>query len=543
MRRLVCFLFAVLSLSAAYARQEAALFGGDFPPEEFAQRRSHLYEAIGPNAIALLQGAPSPAGYVRFRQTNEFYYLCGVETPHAYLLLDGSERRAALYLPHRNEARERSEGKWLSAEDGELVRRLSGVEAVYGLELLAEHLARYVLRGVRVLYTPLQPAEGLATSRDIALRAQADRASDPWDGLPSREGRFLALLRERFPQLEIRDLSPLLDELRLIKSPRELELIRKATRLAMEAIAEAMRSTRPGQYEYELEAVARFVFCRHGAQGDAYYALVASGANAWYPHYHAGTRRMRAGELVLMDYAPDVGYYMSDVTRIWPFSGRFSPEQRDERFVADYRASAENPNSALGHGVGMATHDVGLYRGPLRPGMVFTIEPALRVPEDSLYIRLEDVIISPNGGTPPARARHPEAVDRTGGQTSPMELTGKVVLITGGAVRIGRGLVEGQDVLALSYDARRVQEAPALVERLCAHWGRIDVLVLNAARFYRTPWDALSEAQWDELLEINLKGPFFLAQAAARQMRLQEPDPNGIPQQGGGAKKSRTNWP
>nr|BCX00999.1 MAG: pteridine reductase [Bacteroidota bacterium] len=140
-----------------------------------------------------------------------------------------------------------------------------------------------------------------------------------------------------------------------------------------------------------------------------------------------------------------------------------------------------------------------------------------------------------------------------------MELTGKVVLITGGAVRIGRGLVEdlvrlgcrvaftyhrsrveaeelarrlgaetGQDVLALSYDARRVQEAPALVERLCAHWGRIDVLVLNAARFYRTPWDALSEAQWDELLEINLKGPFFLAQAAARQMRLQEPDPNGI---------------
>ncbi len=444
MRRLVCFLFAVLSLSAAYARQEAALFGGDFPPEEFAQRRSHLYEAIGPNAIALLQGAPSPAGYVRFRQTNEFYYLCGVETPHAYLLLDGSERRAALYLPHRNEARERSEGKWLSAEDGELVRRLSGVEAVYGLELLAEHLARYVLRGVRVLYTPLQPAEGLATSRDIALRAQADRASDPWDGLPSREGRFLALLRERFPQLEIRDLSPLLDELRLIKSPRELELIRKATRLAMEAIAEAMRSTRPGQYEYELEAVARFVFCRHGAQGDAYYALVASGANAWYPHYHAGTRRMRAGELVLMDYAPDVGYYMSDVTRIWPVSGRFSPEQRElyafylgcyrailrairpgktaqeikreaasemerllqesrfsraphrraaERFVADYRASAENPNSALGHGVGMATHDVGLYRGPLRPGMVFTIEPALRVPEDSLYIRLEDVII------------------------------------------------------------------------------------------------------------------------------------------------------
>src|ERR1044071_2891957 len=75
-------------------------FRSDFPPEEFAARRAKVYESIGDGAIAVVQGAPSPAGYTRFRQSNEFYYLCGIEVPHAYLLLDGGSKRALLYLPH-----------------------------------------------------------------------------------------------------------------------------------------------------------------------------------------------------------------------------------------------------------------------------------------------------------------------------------------------------------------------------------------------------------------------------------------------------------
>ncbi|MEK6756250.1 MAG: aminopeptidase P N-terminal domain-containing protein, partial [Bacteroidota bacterium] len=90
----------------ALSQEGFSLFTKDFPPEEFAQRRVKVYDAIGIGAIALVQGAPSPSGYVRFRQSNEFYYLCGVETPHAYLLVDGSQRRSTLYLPHRNEGRE-----------------------------------------------------------------------------------------------------------------------------------------------------------------------------------------------------------------------------------------------------------------------------------------------------------------------------------------------------------------------------------------------------------------------------------------------------
>jgi len=103
------------------AQEGVPLFTTDFPPQEFARRRAALYDAIGDKALALIQGAPSPSGYVRFRQSNEFYYLCGVETPHAYLLLDGARRRTTLYLPHRNAGRERVEGKGLTADDADLV--------------------------------------------------------------------------------------------------------------------------------------------------------------------------------------------------------------------------------------------------------------------------------------------------------------------------------------------------------------------------------------------------------------------------------------
>ena len=325
-----------------------------------------------------------------------------------------------------------------------LVKKLPGLDTVQPAELLLEELARRGRSGASLaLYTPLSPAEGASMSRDLALREVADLGNDAWDGRASREGRFVALLRERFPWVEVRNLTPALDAARLVKSPREIALVKRATRLACAAIREAMRSTVPGLYEHELDGLARFFFYRNGAQGEAYYSLIASGENAVYPHYNAGKRRMKDGEMLLMDFAPDVGYYMSDITRMWPVNGRFSPAQRElygfylgayrailkairpgadagrimkdaladmdallaatkfskavyeagaRDFVTKYREAAET-RPRLGHWVGMATHDVGNDAGPLRAGMVFTIEPALRVPEEKLYVRLEDLVI------------------------------------------------------------------------------------------------------------------------------------------------------
>jgi len=426
--------------------QDMPFFTTDFPPAEFADRRAKIYDAIGENGLAIIQGAPSPAGYVRFRQTNEFYYLCGIEVPHAYLMLDGRQRKAFLYLPHRNPFRERGEGKMLSAEDGDMIRQLSGIDFVYPGETLNEHLAIFARNGQEMkIFTPFSPPEGLATSRDSVARMNADIFADTWDGSLAREGHFISLIKTRFPQFEIKDLTPALDRLRLIKSPREIALIKKATRLSGLALMEAMRSTVPGIRESELDAVAKYIYYRNGAQGDAYYSLIASGTNAWFPHYNAGKRTMLDGEFLLMDYAPDVGYYMSDVTRMFPVNGKFSPWQRElygfylvcykailknikpgltpqqikqaaivemntalagtrfskpayekaaRDFVENYTTSAKNPKTSLGHWIGMATHDDGPYDGaPLREGMVFSIEPALRVEEEKIYIRLEDVII------------------------------------------------------------------------------------------------------------------------------------------------------
>jgi Xaa-Pro aminopeptidase len=299
------------------------------------------------------------------------------------------------------------------------------------------------------MYTPLAPAELGSMSRDLALRFTADAAADPFDGRASREGRFVALVKERFPFVEVRDLTPTLDSLRLIKSERELAMLRKATHLAGLSILEGMRSVKPGQYERELDGVGKFVFWRNGAQGDAYFSLIGSGPNAYWPHYNAGKRKMLDGDFLLMDYAPDYGYYESDVTRMFPVNGKFSTWQRElygfylacyreilkaiapgktsgevikeagagmdrvlatskfskashrkaaEDFVEKYKKSGESEYPYLGHWVGMATHDDGPHVGPLKPGMVFTIEPALTVPDEKIYVRLEDVIFITDKG-------------------------------------------------------------------------------------------------------------------------------------------------
>src|SRR5207248_405992 len=151
------------------------------------------------------------------RQYNEFYYLCGIETPHAYLILDGRDRKVTLVLPPRDSRLERAEGKVLSAEDAEAVKRLTGVDAVLSTPGMSGVFPTRMMRGSEaILYTPFAPGEGNAECRDELEAANAAIANDPWDGRPSRERHFVGLLRTRSPRVEIRDLTPILDELRAV---------------------------------------------------------------------------------------------------------------------------------------------------------------------------------------------------------------------------------------------------------------------------------------------------------------------------------------
>ena len=403
----------------------------DFTVDEYQARRERINRAIGGDAVALLQGAPKERGHALFRQDNDFYYLCGVEAPHAYLLLDGRSERTTLYLPHQSAERAEQEGVLPSAENAEQVQARTGVDRVQGIEFLAQGV-----EGARILYTPLRQGEGPGMSWDTLRRAQQEAVADPWDGQLDRTRHFVATLRARCPLAEIRDLSPILDELRLIKSEAELALMREAGRLTAMGVIQAMRATRPGIYEYQLDAVMRYCYLDNGARDAAYRAIIAGGANAWYGHYKANDAALQDGDLVLVDCAPDYHYYTSDIGRMWPVNGRYTPLQRElygfivayhkvllrlirpgvtgaqiqQEAAAEMEAVVEATSFSkpiyedaarralafpyhMSHPVGMAVHDVGHYRGkPLQPGVVLALDPQMWIPEERRYIRVEDTV-------------------------------------------------------------------------------------------------------------------------------------------------------
>ena len=414
------------------------VFNDVFPPEEYAVRRAKVFDRIG-NDVAILQGTTERPGEQPLRQSNQFFYLTGVVEPRAILLLDGQTKRATLYLNPRNERRETMMyGPGLYP--GNEAEKATGIDAVLPRDEFKIAVAK-LAEATRTIYTPYRPEVlGSASASDPAALAKAT-AEDPWDGRISREQAFLAKLKEASPKSEIANLDPILDKLRGTKSPREIAIIREATRITGLAILEAMKHSKPGLKEYELQADAEYIFKKYGSYGAAYFALIATGTNTWYSHYHKNTATLQAGELLQFDYAPDYKNYTSDVTRVFPVNGKFTPRQREYygiylalykalmtsirvhaaprdivktavvkmdqilagypftddaikaaaiAFVDKYRNSKGN---SLGHTVGMEVHDVRNPTETLEPGQLFTIEPAMTIPDEHVGIRLEDVIL------------------------------------------------------------------------------------------------------------------------------------------------------
>jgi Xaa-Pro aminopeptidase len=436
-------LVSIVVVLAAASPGRAQHYQSDFPPEKFKARWAKLFDRIG-MGTAVVQGMPLTEGYTFPRQYNTFYYLCGIETPGAYLRFDGESRRVTLYLPPRNERLERAEGKVLSAEDAELVKRLTGVDDVQPLDAMRIDGWPIVAGPERpgaprgIIYAEFSPAEAAGQSRGELAAADTARAMDFWDAGTSRQRRFVELLRTRNPRAEIKDLNPILDELRAIKSPREIALVRRASELAGLGLIEAMRSTEPGVTEYQLDAAARYVFLVNGARLEAYRSITAAGTeNINNMHYFRNTATLKDGDLVLMDYAPEYRYYVSDIGRVWPVNGTYNAWQRELlQFVLEYhkavltrirpgvtpaqimdeaktamelvfarttfskpiyeaaaRRLVETGGGVFSHTVGMAVHDVGGYRSGLKPGHVFSVDPQLRVPEENLYLRYEDTVV------------------------------------------------------------------------------------------------------------------------------------------------------
>jgi Xaa-Pro aminopeptidase len=433
-------LILLVTLSASLFAQP--VFTDIFPPEEFAARRVRVMAQIG-DGVAIVQGATERPGEQPLRQNNHFFYLTGVIEPRAILLIDGKAKRSTLYLYGGAERRERMFGSAMVPGDAAVAA--TGIEVALPRDEFAKAVEAFAREG-RALYTPFRPETlGNASSSDAAASAKAT-VEDPWDGRPSREEVFIQKLKSLASQVDMRNLDPILDAMRAFKSPREIAVIREATRITGLAIMEAMREARPGLYEYELQAPAEFIFKKYGSQGAAYFALIATGQNTLYSHYHKNTAKLQDGDLVQFDYAPDYKYYVSDVTRVFPANGKFTPRQREfytiylrlyqalmtsikvharpndiikeavtkmdaimadfkftdqkikeaaTRFVERYRASKAN---SLGHTIGMEVHDVRLPTQTLEPGQLFTIEPAMTIPDEHIGMRLEDVILITENG-------------------------------------------------------------------------------------------------------------------------------------------------
>ena len=441
---------AALLLGGPIAAQP--VFTNVFPPDEFAARRARVMEKIA-GGVAIMLGATEPAGEVALRQNSQFHYLCGVVEPRAILVIDGQTKKTTLFLNPRNQKREESAyGPGLFP--GEAAARTTGVDTVLerapavdspGTLSEFQALVNRMAAERRTIYTPFGAEVLGSISAGDPDRMWERNKADLFDGRASREEAFGMHLRQNAPKSEIKNLDPILNLLRGTKSPREIAVIGEATRIAGLGIMEAMRDARPGMHEYELQAAAEFVFKKHGAFGAAYFALIATGKNTYYSHYHRNTAQLSDGDLVQFDYAPDYKNYQSDVTRVFPANGKFTPWQKEfygiylklyrsvmssirphvtpievmkhavekmdeimatypftdekiqraaEKMVDNYRRQAkEGTRHGLGHTVGLEVHDVAMPTPTLEPGQIFTIEPQMRIEELHLGLRLEDMLL------------------------------------------------------------------------------------------------------------------------------------------------------
>ena len=436
---LVASMIAALSGSLPVAQP---VFRGDeiFPPEEFAARRAKLLERIG-DGVAIVLGTAGPAGELPFRQNSQFFYLTGVAEPRASVVIDGRSKRTTVYLQPKNERRESSMLGPALSPGSETAAQL-GVDAALPAADFTPAITALAAEG-RAIFTPFAAEVLGSQSQGDPTRFWTANRQDPWDGRDSREAAFVAKLKTAAPQSQIQNLDPILNALRAVKSPREIAIIREATRIAGLGIMEAMRDARPGMREYELQADAEFVFKKFGAIGPSYFALIATGQNTYYTHYNRSTAVLQDGDLVQFDYAPDYKYYQSDVTRVFPANGKFTSRQREyyeiylrlyqalmtsidvhkrpidviadavkkmDAIMASYRFTDERIKAAavkfvegfrarrqangLGHNVGLEVHDPGgLQAETLEPGRIFTIEPQFRIEEERLGVRLEDMIL------------------------------------------------------------------------------------------------------------------------------------------------------
>jgi Xaa-Pro aminopeptidase len=414
MRKLILALLLLAVSAAALDRQ---------PNADYRARRVALAKKTNGGTIVLFapteaQGQNATSG---FRQDNYFYYLSGWSEPGAALLIS-PERPASkdqparsyeeiFFLPAHNVSQEHWTGPKLGAEDPQ-ARQLTGFDRVEVLDKLRDEL-------VRIL-----PSPRATVFSDLAGYNEFSPSAEPLQWLRRANA---------FPNYaSLQDLKPLLNEMRMHKDAGEMERIRHATDASMAAHVAAMKAIKPGKTELEISWLMQYTFGERGCERPAYSPIVGSGFNSTVLHYSEDSGPIRDGDVIVMDVAGEYAMYASDITRTVPANGHFSPRQReiynivlgaqqaaiDAFQTGKYALNPQAENSlykiaydyinthghdldgqplgkyfihGLSHYVGLEVHDAGSTNAPVGPGMVFTIEPGIYIPEEKIGIRIEDL--------------------------------------------------------------------------------------------------------------------------------------------------------
>jgi len=402
---------------------------------------SEFMRRMQPNSVAIIPAAReatrSNDTHYRFRQDSDFFYLTGFEEPETIAVIKpGETHEYVLFVRPRDPEREIWDGRRAGVEGA---KSEFGAHEAFPVADFDGKL-REILDGAETLYYRL------GVQRDLD------------DKIIREIGNMRAVNRKPIhPPATIIDPATIIHELRVIKSPDELELMQKAADIAAEAHVAAMKAARAGMREYELEALIEQVFRRHGAAGPAYTSIVGAGPNATVLHYINNDGELRDGELLLVDAGAEYKGYASDITRTFPINGRYSQAQRDiydlvlkaqmacvemvrpgvthdqlkqhsievltegmvelgllqgepEQLIKDKKYEKFYMHG-LGHMLGIDVHDVGRYyygkeSRALEPGVVMTVEPGIYIAPDTkdvpekylgIGVRIEDDVLCTDG--------------------------------------------------------------------------------------------------------------------------------------------------
>jgi Xaa-Pro aminopeptidase len=414
-----------------------------FEASDYEARRVNLSALVSDGVVIISNYSGS---FGRARTNQEFYYLTGVDVPGARLILvpekvaqktpKPESWKTTLYLPSEDPRG----GVWDDPQlfPGEQASRETGIENTADL---------------KNFYSDVSKLSNITETIYISYGSRIQSLRQLPSGL-----ELVDEIKKILPSVNIKNLSPLINELRWKKSQKEIQVMRKACKITVDAFKEAARFTKPGIFEYEIEALVTYIFRKNGSQGPAF-TIIASGPNSCILHHEKNDRLMKNGELLKIDIGTIYESYSTDLTRTIPVSGKFSPEQRKIYEIvlraqkkaisivkpgvtlAEVHKAAMEVIDEAGYGqyfIHGTSHTLnggasskpetqglsltgmyGKYKmnryfaadNPLVPGSIFTIEPGIYIPDKNLGIRIEDDILVTEDGFENLTETAPREID------------------------------------------------------------------------------------------------------------------------------------